>query len=280
MGLARTIGRVFNLPFLDGIGGFQQGEVAVFASTPDYTALLPTGAQPYLQPVAGINRTAGVVAGAGTSSGEELSLQQLGLAAFQIANGTVVAAGQQVICDPANLGATKPRSQWSFSAQILGWFTQALTGTTDPLSLAEGVVNPYWVEIVRSFAGYVATAPAAGQTKYANGPSGAVANSAVPLMPVPFTGNVARNLTIGVTTAPAAGETLTATLYRNPLVSGAYTGFVATTLTCAISGTGLVAFDQTHAVPCNQGDLLALQFVASNNGSYAAAGLSYGFDLT
>lgn len=280
--VARSYKEGIRPPALDSAGGVQEGQLVIQttpASSGDPQVIVPTGTAPWLTPPYGISEMSGFVGGSGSAAGEAQSIKRQGLGRALLTHGNTITRGQEFQADAGVLGNVVPRAPYSFSAWALGTFEEAYSSSSTD-DLVEIYLQPVLKEICRRFAGYVGTAPAAGQIKYANGPSGAVAASDVPLMMADFTGQVVRDLYIGLTTAPAAGETLQAIVRRNPLVAGAYTGFADTAITCTISGTGLVAVDHTNSLALNQGDLLAIKFVASNNGGYAAAGLSYGLDLT
>jgi hypothetical protein len=92
-----------------------------------------------------------------------------------------------------------------------------------------------------------------------------------------FNGETLRNLQASLGAGPGGADTVVFTVMRNPLVAGAYTGWVPTGITCTISAAGVSASDLTHTQSLNQGDMVAFQVVSSN---VAAAAPTATIDVT
>lgn len=280
MSIARNYKEGVHPTALDNVGGFQQGQVAVY-STPNATSsdeqvVLPTGAQPWLQPPFGIQDSAGYVGGAGSVVGEALAICRQGLTRALLSIGQTTTRGGDLIADSGALGNVIVRAAFSFSAYVLGVAEEAY-GPSSTADLVEMYAQPVLKELVRTAFGSASTAPGAA-TKYLSA-AGTAAGSAtaVALAVVPFTGCTLRNLVAQATTAPAGSDTGIFTVYRNPFVAGAYTGWVATALTCTITGAAQGASDLTHTLMCNQGDLIGIQVVSSNT---TLAGINAQVDIT
>lgn len=262
---AANIMRIYDRDFTAGNTGIRQG-VALGYGADEFTVVLPSAANGGGQ---GICASSGSLPN-GTAldsttnpSGpfDKVTAQKVGLAAALVPAATTVALGQQAV-NNAN-GLFIGRTQWSSSAFVWGEFAQGrTTGGTNP-ELVELDIKPYWVELVRPITGGC-TGTIGAATKYLTAPGQAVAAAQIPLYVARFNGEVLRNLQASLGTAPGGADTVVFTVYRNPLVAGAYTGWAATTITCTISAAGVSASDLTHAVTLNQGDLVAIQVVSSN----------------
>jgi hypothetical protein len=272
MGLARAIARLFNLAYRDSVGGFQEGQVAAFAGA--YQVALPSWGAAHLQPVAGINRTAGYMAGPGSVVGEEVSVQKLGYARFLASPNVAVAVGGQVIADSApNLGNVKQRIPFSSSAYVLGTFEESHQVGNAP-ELVEGECRPTWTELVRPLTGVALGAIGNNVTRYVGAPGVPLSQTPLPLYRARFDDEAVRNLGVTLQTAPAQGETVMVTISKS---SDGGTTWVDTTLTCTINGPLLTGTDLTHWPLLASGDLLALKVVSY---STAAAGLVATCDVT
>lgn len=280
MSLARNYIEGVHPPAIGNTAGIQQGNVVVYdvPSTTDGSEQvnLPTGTAPWLTAPFGIADSAGFVGGSGSNLGEALSIARQGLWRALLSANLTTTRGQELIADAGTLGNVAPRTPYTSSAWVLGTAEEAY-GPSATADLIEMYAQPYLKEVIRDVVGSAATAIGAA-TKYLSAVGTAAGSStAVVLAVVPFNGCVARNLVVSAQTAPAGTDTGIFTVYRNPLVTGAYTGFVATALTCTITGTGVFASDLAHAVACNQGDLLAIQCVSS---ATTLAGINAQFDIT
>lgn len=274
MGLARAIARLFNLAYRDAVGGLQEGQVAALAG--QFQVARPSWGVAHLQPVAGINRTAGYMGGAGTLAGEEVSVQKLGYAKFLVSPLVAASAGGQVIADSApNLGNVRQRVPFSSSALVLGTFEEDHLVGTAP-ELVEGECRPTWMELVRPITGFAPAAAPIGNnvTRYLGAPGTPLSDTPIPLYRVRFANESVRNLGITLETPPAAGETVTVTVVRSS-DGGATWG--DTPLTCIINGPKRAADDLLHWIVLAAGDLLALKVVSF---STPAAGLVATCDVT
>jgi hypothetical protein len=275
MGLARAIAKLFNLPYLDVAGGLQEGQVAVLGPAA-YQAAAPTGAAPHLLPVAGINRMAGVIGGAGTQRGEEISCQRLGYAKLLVSSNVTTALGGQVIADSApNLGNVRQRVPYSASALVLGQFEEARQVGTSP-ELIEGEVRPTWLELVRQVTGSQPSGTPIGNnvTRWLGAPGVALSQAPIALYRSRFGGETVRSLGATLAIRPADGETVQVTIARSQ--DGGLT-FVDTPVTCTMTGPQSAAEDLTRLLVLARGDVLGLKVVSF---STPAAGLTVTFDVT
>lgn len=275
MGLARAIARLFNLGYYDASGGFQEGHVAVFGNAA-YQVTLPTWQAAFLQPAAGVNRTAGFMGGSGTTQGEEISVQKLGYAKFLASPNLNTSLGGQVIADgPPNLGMVRERVPYSHSAHVLGHFEEAHQVGAAP-ELVEGEVRPTWLEVVRSITAVAPAGAAIGNnvTRYLGTPGSALSQTPVPLYRARFGGEAIRNLGATLDLAPAQGEIITVTIVRS---SDGGATWNDSDVSCRFIGPARVADDLVRWDVLQRGDLLALKVVSF---SAAAAGLVASFDVT
>ena len=271
MGLARSIAKVFNLPFLAQVA-MQEGAIAVEGSA-DYAAALPTGTQPHLQPVAGINRTAGTIGGSGAAANEEISCQRLGLAKLLTSPSTVTTRGAQAIADSgANLGNAKVRTPYSSSAIVIGQFEEGHT-VGAAAEHVEAEVRPQIVEVVRPVT-FGALGVVTAATVYGNGVGIAKATAQVPLYCARFDGETVRNLGLALATAPGGADTVAVTLQKSVDGGANWTDLA---VTATITGAAKAASDLTHSAILAAGDLLAAKLVSSAG---TAAGLCGTFDVT
>jgi len=243
------------------------------ASTDDNDVILPTAANQFN--IAGVSMGAGSIPlGTAVSGSDFVAVQKLGRAKVLLTASTTVTRGQQAVVADST-GRTTFRTQWSTSAQVIGYYAQSHTsGSTAEYVMVDLALAP--VEICMPVTGFCVTAPGAATKYLVSVNSGAGAASAVPLIVAPFAGTI-RNLMASATTAPASTDTLIFAVYRNPLSAGAYGGYATSALTCTITGTAVQAADNTHTVAVTAGDLLAIQCVSSN---VTGAGITATFQLT
>jgi len=259
---------------LDSVGGFQQGNVAVYAApaaTGDRQVALPTGTAPWLTPPFGINRSAGYVGGTGTTSGETLDLTRQGISTVLLKNGTAATRGGKMIAS-ATLGYVQPYTDYSFSAWILGTFEEALTAssTSDQVT---AYVQPYFQAIVRPVtAGTTSTFGA--NTRFLGAVGSTIASAQVPLYVARFAGETIRNLAATLVTAPGGTDTVVFTVQKS---SDNGATWADTALTCTITGVAKSASDLTDAVVLAAGDILAIKTVSS---ATTAAQATATFDVT
>lgn len=275
MGLARAIARLFNLGYYDASGGFQEGQVAVFGSAA-FQVALPSWQAAQLQPAAGINRTAGVMGGGGTTQGEEISIQKLGYAKLLVSPHVATQLGGQVIADGApNLGNVRQRVPFSSSAMVLGHFEEARQVGNAP-ELVEGEVRPSWLELVRAVTGGEPGSTPLGNnvTRYLGPPGSALSQSPVPLYRARFDGEVVRSLGATLQALPSQNETVTVTVVKS---SDGGTTWTDLAVSCQFAGPQAAVDDLIRWVVLARGDLLALKVVSY---SATAAGLIASFDVT
>jgi len=275
MGLARAIARLFNLGYYDQSGGFQEGQVAVFGSAA-FQVALPSWQAAQLQPAAGINRTAGVMGGGGTTQGEEISIQKLGYAKLLASPNVATQLGGQVIADgPPNLGNVRQRVPWSSSAQVLGHFEEARQVGNAPEHV-EGEVRPAWLEIVRAVTGGEPGSVPLGNnvTRYLGPPGSALSQSPVALYRARFDGEVVRSLGATLQLQPSQNETVTVTVVKS---SDGGTTWIDLAVSCQFAGPVSAADDLVRWVVLARGDLVALKVVSY---SATAAGLIASLDVT
>lgn len=241
-------------------GGIVQYQTA---STDDNDVLLPTTANQFN--IAGVSMGAGSVpAGTATSGSDFVAVQKLGRAKVLLASSTTVTRGQQAVV-ANSLGHTTSRTQWSTSAQVIGYFAQSHTSGVNPeYVMVDLALAP--VEIAQPIVGQSVTAIGAAATRYlvAAGTAAASATAAV-LFVCPQAG-VLRTLVATATTAAGGTDTGIVTVYRNTWGGATYSGFASTALTATLTSagaTGFVVTDTTHTVAVNQGDLIAIQVVSS-----------------
>jgi len=275
MGLARAIARLFNLSYFDATGGLQEGQVAGFGPASFQAAAL-TGTAPHLQPVAGINRTAGVMGGSGTHEGEEISCQRLGYAKYLVSPNVATALGGQVIADAGpNLGNVRQRVPYSASALLLGQFEeQHLVGATP--ELVEGEIRPAWLELVRQVSGSEPSGAPIGNnvTRYLAAPGTALSPTPVALYRARFGGETVRSLGVSLAVKPGNGETVQVIVSRS--TDGGAT-WADTPITTTMTGPDASGADLARTSTLNAGDLVALKVVSF---SATAAGLTASFDVT
>jgi hypothetical protein len=276
MGLARAIARLFNLGFYDASGGFQEGQVAVFGAQP-FQVQLPSGATPHLQPVAGINRTAGFMGGSGTTLGEEISIQKLGYGKFLVSPQASTELGGNVIADSSagNLGNAIQRVPYSHSAWLLGHFEEARQVGAGP-ELVEGEVLTTMLEVIRSI---TAASPAAtpignNVTRYLGAPGTAVSQTPVPLYRARFSGEVVRNLGVTLAVAPATNETMSVNVVHSS--DGGKT-WQDLPLACPLTPQQATDANLTDSAVLAAGDVVGVKVVSY---SAAAAGLVVSLDIT
>lgn len=283
MSLARSFKEGVHPTSLDNIGGFQQGNVALYDvpnSNGDYQVKLPTGSAPWLSAPAGIQDNAGFVGGTGTSLGEALLITRQGLTRALLSANLTTTRGGELIADSGTLGNVQPRTAYSYSAWILGWAEEAY-GPSSTADLVEMYAQPFLKEIVRTVP-LASSATFTAATKYLQPGYTSLSSTAVVVYTAQFTGQVLRNLVGSVQTAPSSTNTVTFTIYRAAYNSATqtYGSFTATTITCVITGgTGLqlIASDTTHTVTLNQGDLIAVAAIGTDT---TAALPSCSFDVT
>lgn len=250
-----------------------EGQVVVHkAAGADQDVILPAAAS--AMGIAGVSM-AGGQSGATTTAGTDMiAVQWHGRAKCKLAAGLTATRGQYAQVNDTS-GNVLARTQWSFSAQSLGTFAQTKTAGSNA-DFIEVDLCPTPIELVRPVTGGC-TGTIGAATKYLTAPGQGVAAAAIALYVARFSGEVARNLQASLGTAPGGADTVIYTVYKNPLVSGSYTGWAATTITCTISAAGVSASDLTHTVSLNQGDMLAVQVVSSN---VTAAAPTCTFDVT
>jgi hypothetical protein len=277
MSLARNYKEGVHPTALDNVGGFLQGQVAIYDApssvSGDYQVKLPTGTQPWLQPPFGIADSAGFVGGAGSVSGEALSLARQGLWRALLSANQTVTRGGEAMADAGTLGNVIQRTAFSFSAWVLGTFEEGY-GPSTTADLVEMYAQPYLKEVVRQVTAGATTALGAA-TKFATAPGQAGAAAQIPLYVARFTGETVRNLQVCIATAPGGTDTVIFTIQKSSDNGATWTD---TTITCTpVAGTGKTGSDLTHSVMLTAGDMLALKMVSS--GATAAA-ISATFDVT
>lgn len=264
---AGQIKNIYDRDFIAGVTGIQQG-VGLIIGADEFTAALATAANQ--------GTALGVCASRGsmpngtaldsttnpTGPFDKVTVQKIGLAAVLVPAATTVTLGQPATVN-AN-GLFVQRVQYSVSGYVWGEFAQTrTTGGTNAELVEMDMKGQYWVELVRQITGG-ATGTITAATKYLAAPGQAVAAAQIALYVARTNGEVLRNLQAALGTAPGGADTVIFTVYRNPLVAGAYTGWVATGITCTISAAGVSGSDLIHTQSLNQGDLVAIQVVSSN----------------
>lgn len=263
-------------PAYDSAGGLDEGDVTII-STPasDGTpqAVKPSGSAPWLQLFYGIMQAIGLVGGSGANAGEAIAVKTHGLGRMKVALNQAITRGAQLIADATTLGAVKARTQYSFSAQVLGIAHEALSSSASIVQKVEAFIQPYFVEIVRQVTAGATTALGAA-TKYATAPGQAGAASQIALYRARFAGEVVRNLSMNVATAPGGSDTVVATVQKSSDNGATWSD---TAITCTVSAAGKSATDLTNTATLAAGDLLAVKLVSSN---VTAAGVTCTFDVT
>lgn len=275
MGLARAIARLFNLGYYDASGGFQEGQVAIHGPAA-FQVSKPSWQAAQLQSAAGVNRTAGVMGGDGTTAGEEISVQKLGYAKLLVSPNVATSLGGHVIADgPSNLGNVRQRVPYSSSAMLLGHFEEARQVGPAP-ELVEGEVRPSWLELVRAVtAGEPGGAPLGNNvTRHLGPPGSALSQAPVALYRARFDGEAVRNLGATLGAAPSANETVTVTVVKSSDAGATWTDLA---VSCQFAGPQTAVDDLLRWVVLARGDLLALKVVSY---STSAAGLVATFDVT
>lgn len=249
-----------------------EGAVVAYqtALTDDNDALLPTGANAI--GLSGVSMGAGTVpAGTATSGSDYIAVQKHGRAKVLLKASTTCTKGQLAVVANAS-GHVVPRTQFTTSAQVVGYFAQDHTSGTSPEYV---MVDLFFhnVEICQSVFGAASTAIGAATRYLSSAGTGASSATAVVLEVVPFAG-VLRNFFASAVTAPGGADTGIFTVYKS---SDNGATFTATTLTCTISAAGKSANDITHFPAVAAGDLLAIQVVSTAG---TLAGCSASFQLT
>jgi|SRR5579871_6488532 len=215
--------------------------------------------------IAGVSRSFGPytsgAGGASTAGVDRVRVQKVGRAPVLLAAGQTCNVGDIAVVANAS-GHVQSRTRWTGSAGKIGKFAQAKTAGANP-ELVEVDLELGDVEYAMLISGFASTT-SQNNTRYLSAPgTGAPSATAIELAVVPPGGGTLRNLVASDGTAPGGTDSDTFTVYRNPLVAGAYTGWAATALTCAVTGSAVEAKDSTHSVAVNEGDLLAIAVVAS-----------------
>lgn len=241
-----------------------RGTVAcVYTAGTDLDVVSPDNAS--ASAVVGLVMSAGTLTSGSYSApavGDPLAIQRFGQGVGLLAANQTITRGQKLGAVPGTggqLGAFIPGQGMKF----VGIAAQSKTTTSTPLYLEVDLnCNPKDAHALLA-SGFASTT-FQNATKYLSAPgTGAASASAVALAVVPAGGGSLANLVAADTTAPGGTDSDQYIVYRNPLVSGAYTGWAATALTCTITGTAVEAKDVTHQVAVNEGDLLAIAVVAS-----------------
>lgn len=273
--LARNYKEGVHPPALDNVGGFQQGQVAIYdsaSSAGESQVKLPTGTAPWLQIPYGINDSAGFVGGSGTTLGEALALTRQGLCRMKLTNGITTTRGAELIADASVLGNVKLRTPYSFSAYVLGTAEEAYSSSATD-DLIEAYMQPALKEVIRSV--FAATSSTFGaDTKYIAPGYVALAAAQVPVFVAAFTGQVVRNLVTSLATAPAGTDTVVYTIQKSSDNGATWTD---TAVTCTTTGTAKASSDLTHSAVLAAGDLLAIKAVSS---ATTAAIAAVQFDVT
>ena len=227
------------------------------ASTDDNDVLLPTAANSFN--LAGVSLSAGQVVGGTSVAGSDfVGVQKLGRAKVLLAASTTVTRGQQCIAANA-LGHCTARTQWSTSAQVLGYFAQSHTsGGQAEFVMVDLALAP--VEVAIAITGQC-TGTITAATKYLTAPGDAVAAAQIPLFIAPYPMTL-RYLSVALGTAPGGTDTVVFTVQKS---SNQGTSWVSTALTATpTAGTGKSAQDLTDTATLAAGDWVAIQVVSSN----------------
>jgi hypothetical protein len=240
------------------------------SSTDDNDAILPGAAN--AQGLCGISTSAGSIPGGTATSGSDFVLvQKVGRAKVLLAASTTVARGQ--LCVVANSsGHCTARTQWSSTAEALGWFAQSHTSG----SSAEFVsvdLSMHTIETCMPCFGSASTAIVAA-TKYLGSAGTTTAGRAQIVLGVCARAAVLRNLACSTSTAPAGSDTAISVVQKSSDNGGTWSD---TTLTATITGTAKAAQDYTHAPTVAAGDLLAIKVTSSGT---TAAGCAAQFSIT
>lgn len=236
-----------------------EGAVTAYqtALTDDNDALLPSGANAF--GLSGVSISAGqVVGGTAVAGSDMVAVQKVGRAKVLLAASTTCSKGQQAVVANSS-GHVAPRTQWSTSAQVIGFFAQSHTSGPQPEFVMVDLFMHH-IETAIAVTGQ-GTGTIGAATKYLAAPGQAPAAAQIPLFIAPYACTL-RNLSVALGTAPAGTDTVAFTV-QTSVNQGA--SWVSSALTATpTAGTGKSAQDLVDTVAIAAGTWVAIQVASSN----------------